>query len=69
MTVNGGREPAINGHLPQDSAKLVWRRPIAQCPPKVRLKLEHSPEAGDHSKVENAAISRLERVIAPHRTQ
>src|SRR5262249_8738310 len=68
MTVNSGREPAINGHLPKDSGKLVWRKPIAQSPPEMRLKLVHSPEAGDHSKVENAAIPRLERVVAPHRT-
>ena len=64
MTVHCGREPAINGYLPQDSGKLVWRKPIAQCPPEMRLKLVHAPEAGDHSKVENAAIPRLERVIA-----
>src|SRR5262249_15874441 len=68
MTVNSAREPAINRHLPQDSGKLVWRKPVAQCSAEMRLKLVHAAEASDHSKVEKAAIPRLERVIAPHRT-
>src|SRR5215510_1042610 len=68
MAVNRSREPAINSHLPQDSGKLVWRKPVAQCTAEMRLELVHAPEAGDHSKVEDAAIAWLERVVAPHRT-
>src|SRR5262249_50383444 len=59
------REPAIGGDLREHSADLVRSEPIAQRPAGVALELLHLAERRDHAEVENRALARAERRIAP----
>src|SRR5262249_61340896 len=51
----------------QYGGKLLRRQSVAQRASEMRLELVHAAKAGNHAKIEDAAITRLEGVIAPHR--
>jgi len=68
VAIHRGREPAINGDLTQNGGKLLRGKSVAQCATEMRLELVHPAEAGNHAKIEDAALAWLEGVIAPHRT-
>src|SRR5262245_25824278 len=63
--VDPDREPAIGRDLREHGADLVGGEPVAQRPAGVALELLHFPERRDHAEVENRALARAERRIAP----
>src|SRR4029077_18035485 len=68
VAIHRRREPAIYSDLTQNGGKLLRGKPVTQRATEMRLELVHPAKAGNHAKIEDAALARLEGVIAPHRT-
>src|SRR6266446_4414241 len=64
-TVDPDRQAAIGGDLGQHGADLVRGQSIAQRPAGVGLELLHLAERRDHAEVENRALARRQRRVAP----
>src|SRR5690348_15816298 len=67
MRLDRGREAAIDRHLPQHGAEFLLRQAVAQRAAEMQFELMHAAEARDHAHVQQAAVTRLEIVVAPHR--
>src|SRR6185312_1779880 len=67
VRIDRRREAAVDGDLPQHRGEFFVRQPVADRPPKMRLELVHPAKTSDHPKIEQAAVARLEIVVAPHR--
>src|SRR5262245_54417483 len=63
--IDPDRKPAIGGDLREHGADLVRREPVAQRAAGVALELLHLPERRDHAEIEDRALTRGERRIAP----
>src|SRR4030095_6962672 len=63
--IDPDREPAIGRDLREHGADLVGGKSVAQRPAGVALELLHFPKRRDHAEVEDRALARAERWIAP----
>src|SRR5262245_18526194 len=63
--VDPDRKPAIGRDLREHGTDLVRREPVAQRPAGVALELLHLAERRDHAEVEDRALARAERRVAP----
>src|SRR3954470_19313318 len=58
-------DAAIDRDLDQHRADLVWRHAVVQRAADMGLELFHPAERGDHAEVEDRALARRQRVVAP----
>src|SRR5262245_1071403 len=63
--IHPDREPAIGGDLREHGADLVGGEPVAQRPAGVALELLHFPTRRDPPEIEDRALARAERRVAP----
>src|SRR5262245_51144331 len=63
--VDADRHPAVDRDLGQHRADLIGREPVAERAANVGLEFLHLPERGDHAEIEDRALARAQRVVAP----
>ena len=63
--IDPDRDAAIDRDLREHRADLVRRQSVAQRAANVRCELLHLPERRDHAEIEDRALARAERVVAP----
>src|SRR6516165_11165179 len=63
--VHADRDPAVDRDLGQHRADLIGREPVAQRAANMGLEFLHFPERGDHAEIEDRALARAQRVVAP----
>src|SRR6516225_11354290 len=63
--VHADRDPAVDRDLSQHRADFIGREPVAQRAANMDLEFLHFPERGDHAEIENGALARGQRVVAP----
>src|SRR5258708_27688205 len=63
--VYADRNPAVDRDLGQHRADLMGREPVAQRAANMGLEFLHLPERGDHAEIEDRALPRAQRVVAP----
>src|SRR3954471_14622413 len=63
--VHADRDAAIDRDLREHRADLVRRQPVAQRAAHMGLEFLHLAERGYHAEVEDRALARAERVVAP----
>src|SRR5262249_5817991 len=63
--VHSDRDTTVDGDLREHRADIVGRKPVAQRPAHVGLEFLHFAERSNHSKIEDGALARAQRVVAP----
>src|SRR2546430_4651109 len=63
--VHADRDPAVDRDLGQHRADLIGREPVAQRAANMGLEFLHFPERGYHAEIEDRALARAQRVVAP----
>src|SRR5207244_1235599 len=63
--VHTDRDTAIDGDLREHRPDLIGRKPVAKRPANVRLEFLHLAERSNHSEIEDRALARAQRVVAP----
>src|SRR5262249_6209498 len=63
--IDPDREPAIGRDLGEHRADLIGGEPVAQRPAGVGLEFLHLAERCDHAEIEDRALARAERRVAP----
>src|SRR5258708_19524872 len=63
--VDADRDRAVDRDLGQHRADLIGREPVAQRAANMGLEFLHFPERGDHAEIEDRALARAQRVVAP----
>src|SRR5262249_51881379 len=63
--VHADRNPAVDRDLGQHCSDLIGREPVAERAANVGLEFLHFSERGDHAEIEDRALARSERVVAP----
>src|SRR5215813_10676673 len=63
--VDADRDPAVDRDLGQHRADLIGREAVAERAANVGLEFLHFPERGDHAEIEDRALARAQRVVAP----
>src|SRR6516162_1415823 len=63
--VHADRDPAIDRDLGQHRADLIGCEAVAQGAANVGLEFLEFPERGDHAEIEDRALARAQRVVAP----
>src|SRR6516162_10820435 len=63
--VDADRDPAVDRDLRQHRSDFIGREPVAQRAANMGLEFLHFPERGDHAEIEDRALARAQRVVAP----
>src|SRR5262245_28535585 len=63
--IDADRNTAIDRNLGEHRPDLVGGEPVAQRTAHVGLEFFHLAERGDHAEVEDRALARAERIVAP----
>src|SRR5262249_47589984 len=63
--VHADRDPTVDRDLGQHRTDLIGREAVAQRAANVGLEFLHFPERGDHAEIEDGALARAQRVVAP----
>src|SRR5262249_4334595 len=63
--VHSDRDTTVDGDLREHRADLVGRKPVAKRPAHVGLEFLHFAERSNHSEIEDRALARAQRVVAP----
>src|SRR5262245_40682485 len=63
--VHSDRDTTVDGDLREHRADLVGREPVAKRPANMRLEFLHFAERSNHSEIEDRALARAQRVVAP----
>src|SRR6185295_5735128 len=64
-TIDAARDAAIDRDLDQHGTDLVRCHAVVQGASHMRLELLHAAERSDHADVEDRALARRQRVVAP----
>src|ERR1700747_54241 len=63
--VHADRDPAVHRDLGQHRTDLIGRESVAQRAANMGLEFLHFPERGDHAEIEDRALARAQRIVAP----
>src|SRR5262245_48280141 len=63
--VHADRDPAVDRDLRQHCSDFIGREPVAERAANVGLEFLHVSERGDHAEIEDRALARAQRVVAP----
>src|SRR5580700_5846228 len=63
--IDADRRAAIDQHLRQRRADLVRRETVVERAAHVGGEFLHLAQRGDHAEIEDRALARLERLVAP----
>src|SRR5262245_44246979 len=63
--VHADRDPAVDRDLRQHCSDFIGREPVAERAANVGLEFLHFSERGDHAEIEDRALARAQRVVAP----
>src|SRR5262249_4246130 len=63
--IDAARDAAIDRDLDQHRADFVRRHAVVERAADVGLELLHAAERSDHAEIEDRALARLQRVVAP----
>src|SRR5258708_29510578 len=63
--VHPDRDTTVDGNLREHGADLVWRKSVAKRATDVRLEFLHFAERSNHPEIEDRALARAQRCVAP----